>query len=828
MRNKLVFGLFLMIALLFVLQLTYIAYRYSSSARNRGDVSIDPAQVASMAITQEMLPPLVVVPEKSQPKKPSSSPTIKPVKPEKKKEKICVAKSVQKILSQIKSRVEEEKLRKEVHLENSFGTCKHNWQEVWLESSLICEATSFDPVRYSTIVCKAHGSLQTSNCLLGGFILDRNRVQCSTGGEPIESVANRVEGDEFPRYQKGAWSGSCSMVAPNSLNDVRSRLPHHLWDLVSSVRSIPSQNKTDKCLCDKWVEMPVMFVTRYEYANLYHTMTDYFNLYHALQMFNIRMDRPFIIVFLDGHAWGALDASWELMFPFAKVMRLSELPEKFCMAQAVWVSPGYRSPLSLSLQGPDPCSNIPVVAKFRTHVIRALGLESLWLSPSLSPPPKNSDDRLKKPRATFVVRAAYVAHPRNMLGTATRVGPEGMAETLADLSHRRPDVEWKSVVLSDMPFVEQVREFIQADVIFGVHGAGMSHALWMRPNATLVEWAVGGYEGRYHFHNFALWAGIKYLRLAQGQGLTAAGAERWRLQTASLLEVLPTSLAHKVSRTTSAFALAGADAANTLPTPSSAHSPAPLSSQKTVNHSLCVIVPFRESSAQTSQGQGRSDNLQQFFRYMHPFLQRQHLDYTIVVAEQSSLGIFNKGRMFNVGVKVSESVGCDYLVLHDVDQLPEKDENRYAWPENEIPVHLCSASSQFGYRTAYGNMVGGALLMTRRNYEQINGFSNFYWGWGQEDDDMYYRISHVFQSLDRLDPVKGRYSALPHPRVKDLDVTPVFREGRAHLEATINGNLDIQSDGYANIQFATLREITRTSHVLHFVAELTDVKETLG
>lgn len=30
---------------------------------------------------------------------------------------------------------------------------------------------------------------------------------------------------------------------------------------------------------DKWVEHPVYFVTRYEYANMYHTMTDFWNLW---------------------------------------------------------------------------------------------------------------------------------------------------------------------------------------------------------------------------------------------------------------------------------------------------------------------------------------------------------------------------------------------------------------------------------------------------------------------------------------------------------------------------------------------------------------------
>ncbi len=39
-------------------------------------------------------------------------------------------------------------------------------------------------------------------------------------------------------------------------------------------------------------------------------------------------------------------------------------------------------------------------------------------------------------------------------------------------------------------------------------------------------------------------------------------------------------------------------------------------------------------------------------------------------------------------------------------------------------------------RLPYGDIFGGASALTREQILKVNGFSNDYWGWGGEDDDM--------------------------------------------------------------------------------------------
>jgi hypothetical protein len=227
---------------------------------------------------------------------------------------------------------------------------------------------------------------------------------------------------------------------------------------------------------------------------------------------------------------------------------------------------------------------------------------------------------------------------------------------------------------------------------------------------------------------------------------------------------------------------------------------------------LAVVVPFRDGVAPGSQGGGREANLREFVPYMNRFLRRANRHFSIIVVEQAQGLPFNKGALFNVGYSVAMAKGCDYMVLHDVDQLPESPENTYGYPR--YPTHLCSASSQNGYRLAYRTMVGGALAVTMEHFRKINGFSNEYWGWGQEDDDLYLRLVRRFGRwrIRRLNRRRGRYRALWHPRLDHLSDSQMFARGRARLEGMLAGTTDSFSDGINTVRYEMLREEQHQGH----------------
>merc|ERR1712216_356494 len=129
---------------------------------------------------------------------------------------------------------------------------------------------------------------------------------------------------------------------------------------------------------------------------------------------------------------------------------------------------------------------------------------------------------------------------------------------------------------------------------------------------------------------------------------------------------------------------------------------------------------------------------------------------------------FNKGALFNVGYFVTKEEH-DYMVLHDVDQVPETKENDYKYREK--PTHLLRVTSQWDYKDIHSHIVGGALMITYTAFERTNGYSNVFWGWGNEDANMANRLKR-HGGYNRLSVAVGRYRELPHERVWGLDTTP--------------------------------------------------------
>ena len=82
------------------------------------------------------------------------------------------------------------------------------------------------------------------------------------------------------------------------------------------------------------------------------------------------------------------------------------------------------------------------------------------------------------------------------------------------------------------------------------------------------------------------------------------------------------------------------------------------------------------------------------------------------------------------------------FAFHDIDLLPEDDHNLFACLPRTA-IHMCDKYDKYDYQTQYnGNTfsAGGAVLISKNQYEYINGHPNSFWGWGMEDIAMAERL----------------------------------------------------------------------------------------
>lgn len=79
-------------------------------------------------------------------------------------------------------------------------------------------------------------------------------------------------------------------------------------------------------------------------------------------------------------------------------------------------------------------------------------------------------------------------------------------------------------------------------------------------------------------------------------------------------------------------------------------------------------------------------------------------------------------------------------------------------------------------RLPYTSLFGGVTVLTTDQFRDVNGFSNMYWGWGGEDDDMFTRIFSRGYSITRPPEELARYKMSLHHRDKGNKANPMRYE----------------------------------------------------
>ena len=147
-----------------------------------------------------------------------------------------------------------------------------------------------------------------------------------------------------------------------------------------------------------------------------------------------------------------------------------------------------------------------------------------------------------------------------------------------------------------------------------------------------------------------------------------------------------------------------------------------------MSHKLGICIPYRN----------RMEHLERLVPYLSNFLNKRGIEHKFYVGHQVDDKLFNRGAMKNIAAEFAFNDGCDYIAWHDVDMMPNDETADYSYPE-ENPVHIATKLSKYNYGLGYDQYFGGVVLFTKEQALQTNGYSNDYWDWGMEDDDLFWR-----------------------------------------------------------------------------------------
>ncbi|XP_073153013.1 beta-1,2-xylosyltransferase isoform X2 [Henckelia pumila] len=326
--------------------------------------------------------------------------------------------------------------------------------------------------------CFYSATLGSSICEGGRIRMVLGRISMSDGGEKLESVIGRGEDEELPHFKDGAFQievGDRSRSGEKLVDEefLDRYLPegavhrHTMRGLIDSIRLVDATEFT----CSEWIEEPTLLVTRFEYANVFHTFTDWYSAYVASRVTGLP-SRP-RLVFVDGHCQTRLEETWTALF--SSLAYAKNLSGPVCFRHVILAPLGYETSLFKGLSENINC--------------QGASAHDLWQKP---------DDRKTARLSEFgeMLRAAF-----GLPLDRHHIHRSGSDHNI--LFVRREDY------LAHPRHGGKVRAIQDSSVIIGAHGAGLTHIISATSGTVILEIISSEYR-RPHFALIAQWKGLEY------------------------------------------------------------------------------------------------------------------------------------------------------------------------------------------------------------------------------------------------------------------------------------------------------------------------------
>lgn len=340
-----------------------------------------------------------------------------------------------------------------------------------------------------------------SFALLKDVILNpdrRGNLQHSVAGKELykfTDVSLRTDEDEILRPKSGLLQLHCNSREKISIDNKTAEntsLLKHLW--IHNNRRTSSRESSGITIGYHHQKQFTLAIERQEYANLYHMMLHMHNMFIMLMNFHHGPLNTSILV-LDGHPKAEVDNLLETLY--GPIIRLSKLKSSIRYDNLVLSLKESKSPLSKYWK-----TSLPHLEEFKHFMLQQHMISDTHTL------------NCKRLTVTFIWRRDKVWHPRNLPGMVHRkIFNEG--EIFKAIYEKYPSVCVNGLLLETMPMKEQLKYIVNTDILIGMHGAGLTHALFLPKTAGLIELFPMNFRKQFQHHGLfqaiARWRHLKYL-----------------------------------------------------------------------------------------------------------------------------------------------------------------------------------------------------------------------------------------------------------------------------------------------------------------------------
>lgn len=215
------------------------------------------------------------------------------------------------------------------------------------------------------------------------------------------------------------------------------------------------------------------------------------------------------------------------------------------------------------------------------------------------------------------------------------------------------------------------------------------------------------------------------------------------------------------------------------------------------------------------------------FLEIMPKLFENKANITILIIEQIKGELFNIGKLKNIGFDLAKKSGINFshFIFTDIDIIPDTELMHYYLKKPEIPISLAIDGTRYHSRKLKQNkpFLGASCSFTMEQFEKINGYSNSFWGWGSEDDNLALKIHEAgikigYPKTGSVIDLEEKHDKAISIKEKVQDVVKNEKENLAWEKMTI-----IKDNGLSNLNYKIINEQNYqilSSKIIHVTTDL--------